>query len=283
MKKLLVLLSAVILFAACGAQAKNAQPAAEESASRADKSTAVSSGENRPGAPTADLAAALPNRMRVKTGTMSMIVSNIKSAEESASLAATTYAGYVAVSRIYADSGNLTLKIPQERFDAFVADMEKLGHLKHKEVAAEDVTDRFFDLETKRILLDRYQDYLKRAVNTKELLDLEQAVNGVTADIESLEGSFRSLKDSIAYSTLDLNLELAPEEKSGLETPSLGAGLRAAGDFSVNFLYYLFLVILYSIIIAVPLLLLGGLVYFVGFGRIGLILKFFRALGAKKK
>jgi hypothetical protein len=35
--------------------------------------------------------------------------------------------------------------------------------------------------------------------------------------------------------------------------------------------------------VAVPLTLFGGLIYYAGFGRIGLVIKFFRLLGPKKK
>ena len=289
MTRIVWLSLAVCLLCACGRARADRTEAVNDGAPVAMEERSRSAGDkDAPAGPsTPELAAAVEPRLRVKTGAMTLIVTDIKSAEEAASGLCARFGGYVALSRVISPSGTLTLKVPAERFDAFVADTEKLGRLKNKEISTEDVSERYYDLETrvanKRILLARYQDYLKRAGNTRELIDLEREINNVTTEIESLEGSFRTLKNSVAYSTLHLALTLAPEVRSGLEPPSLAAGLRAAGDFTLGYLYYFFLVILYMLIVGVPLLLAAALVYFVGFGRLGLIVKLFRALSPRKK
>ncbi len=280
---------ALLTLVACGAQSRSGSSpqAAAKSESKFYENAETSSGEpGTPGQPATNLAAAVENRLRVKNGTMTLTVPDVKAAEEALAKAADKYSGYVALSQIDSGSAIVTLKIPAEKFDALVAEVEKLGTLKQKQVTVEDVTEQYLDLDTriknKRILLSRYQDYLRKAVNTKELLDLEQAINAVTTEIESLEGTFRSLKNSIAYSSLTLTVELPPEQKTESAAPSFAVGLAMVGNFLVNFLYYLLLTIMYTLIVVVPLTLLAGLIYYVGFGRIGLVLKFFRALGRKK-
>ncbi|MBN2352151.1 MAG: DUF4349 domain-containing protein [Spirochaetales bacterium] len=276
MRKLIFIIMAFVIavgFNSCGAQSRSndAPQAQREENMRAATGGTGASAESVP-----DMAAAV-SRMRVKSGTMTLVVEDVEKADNALADEAGKYSGYVTLSRVEDAKGTVIVKIPADRFDSFTAEAEKLGTMKRKEITVEDVTDRSVDLETrvanKRILLARYQDYLRRAATTNDLLSLERAINDLTTEIESLEGSFRSLKNSIAYSTLTVTLE-APS--------SLARDLGGVGNFLLVFLKHLLLVVFYTLIVAVPLVLLGGLVYFVGFGRLGLVLKFFRALGRKK-
>ena len=279
MKKTMIGMVICLALVSCGAQSRSGgSPQAQKGSPSLlpeGARAAVEPGSTDQGAPVP--AAVIENRVRVKSGTMTIVVTDVGEADGALAKAAEKYSGYVSLLRVETSSGTVTVKIPADKFDAFAAEAAKLGTLQSKELTAEDVTDQYFDLETrvtnKRILLSRYQDYLRKAASTRELLDLEQAINNLTTEIESLEGSFRNLKDSIAYSTLVVTLEA---------TPSFAGDLGAVGGFFLAFFKYFFLVILYSIIVLVPLTVVGGLIYWLGFGRVGLVLKFFKALGRKK-
>jgi hypothetical protein len=287
MKKILMSAAIILLFISYSAPERD--PSVMNKAYSGDVSGEKSRDRNNqsPAADKKENTALVDVRVRVRTGKMTLVVGDIKAAEEALTAAINESSGYIAQSRIFASSGNLTLKIPEARFDSFIAKVETLGSLKSKEIATEDVTDKYFDLENrvknKRIMLARYQDYLKNARSTQELLDLERAINDLTTEIESLEGSFRSLQNSVSYSTLTVNLELPAEMTRTIESPSLATGLRVTGEFFLAALYYLSVTVLFILAVAVPLGLFGGLIYFLGFGRLGLVVRFFRFLGPKKK
>jgi hypothetical protein len=294
MKKALLMAAAVLLIVcSCGSPRKeHTEPMREPPVQSKTDSDFLPTGPQRgeieiSAEESGPTAAEVEARVKVKTGHMTLVVEDIKKTEEALTSLCAEFGGYIARSQIVFASGILTIKIPEGLFDKAIAKVETLGRLKNKVITSEDVTDKYFDLENrvknKRILLGRYQEYLKNARTTQDLITWERAVNTTTGELESLEGSFRNLNNSISFSTLTLSLELAPGQAPVIETPSLASGLRATAEFFLAFLYYFVLIILYILAVAIPLTLAGGLFYFVGFGRVGLVKKFFKALAPGKK
>jgi hypothetical protein len=163
---------------------------------------------------------------------------------------------------------------------------EDLGEVKSKNISVEDVTDRFYDLENriknKRILMERYQQYLEEAESVEDLLSIERALNEVITEIERLEGSYKQLSNLIAYSTLNIELSLPSYEKETGTLPSIREGLRRFGSAVLTFLYYLIFVIVGIVIFGVPVLGVAALLYYLSFGKIGLVRKLFRSLSGKR-
>lgn len=232
-------------------------------------------------------AEAVQPRVRIKTGRLTLLVADVKQVEQTLQASAEDRGGFVFQSKLGAHQAVITLKIPEDRFEDFLTVAERFGTLKKKEIQTEDVTDQYYDLENriknKKILLERYQAYLKGARTVQELLDLERAVNDVVTEIERLEGSFRSLAAAVNFSTVIVTLELPPEMKPVIQTPSLGESMRTFGEFLLAFLHYFLLMVLYILAVMIPLVLFGAFIYFIGFGRVGLVVKLFRALSARKK
>ncbi|RPJ08365.1 MAG: DUF4349 domain-containing protein [Spirochaetaceae bacterium] len=288
----------ILLVSACGRSRDEAALAANERVAAtsgavfgAEVDSSVSMKGEQAGdlpAPSAPEAAQLPpERLQVRNANMSVEVANLAKIEDAIHEEVRLVGGYIASARIFESTGLFVCKIPQEKFDGFIEKIETMGAVKNKEISAEDVTNQFYDLENRiknrRILLERYRSYLARAATTNDLINIEHTINNLMTEIDSLEGSMKNLSNQISYSTLTLSVQLPPGQGSVFTLPSFIGGLRGAGEFFLIFLYYLVIVFLYILAIGIPLLLLAGLVYFVGFGRIGLILKFFRALGPKGK
>ncbi|MBN1523470.1 MAG: DUF4349 domain-containing protein [Spirochaetales bacterium] len=277
----------VLIFSACGANDRFRGTETEEQLDSGvmEKEAAPSPAGEEP-APVTE--SAIPQtRYRIKSADMKIEVGDLTGADKQIQNLVTESRGYISFSLLHQSSISLTCKIPADNFDNFINQIETIGMVKNKQITVEDVTSQFFDLETriknKRILLARYQSYLARANNTRELVELERTINNVTTEIESLEGSMKNLSSQISYSTLSLTAELPPGQGEVFSMPSLLGGLRGVGEFLLIFLYYLLIVLLYILVIGIPILLLVGGFYFVGFGRIGLLVKFFRALGPKTK
>ena len=188
----------------------------------------------------------------IKTGGLSYAVESTKDEYQRLAGLIKQYQGYIASeneSKGYDRINyNLTIKVPPQQFDALIADVIKDHKLENKWVNIDDVTDRYYDLqsriENKKKLEERYQEILKKAVTVKDILEVERNLNQVRGEIESLQGQFKLLSHKIAYSSLDISFyELIPYELSQEQRP--GFGTRLANSISagwqgfLTFLVYL--------------------------------------------
>lgn len=222
-------------------------------------------------------------RKIVRTGNISLEVENLTDSETRIGEWAASYGGYITNSWEGDNRANFTVKIPSENFEKAFNETKTYGKFLNGNTNSDDITDMYYDLETrleaKKILRDRLTGYLKNAKETKELLNIERELNNAVSEIESMEGRLRRMKDQVAYSTININLQLPYRQNSeGFEWPSWTNGFRHfAGnilDFFIGFLN----VILYVIICGVPVAALLAFLFWLLFGKVGLIRKLFKKL-----
>ena len=170
----------------------------------------------------------------VKTGTISLVT---KDGRVSATLsgvqrAATAQGGYVSASKSdeYGDSpsGEVTIRVPVARFERLVAAIRGLdAEVRTATTSGKDVTAQYADLEaqlrTLKATRERFLTILSRASTISEILSVQQRVDGVTGQIDRLEGSRKLLASQSELSTLTVSVseESDPvvrvaEERSGL-------------------------------------------------------------------
>jgi hypothetical protein len=127
--------------------------------------------------------------------------------------------GLVAVEKIARDNGGylalkrdkeITIRVPRNRFEPALAQIDKIGDVLHRDIQAQDVTDEFVDTEIRikngRAMQARLKILLDKA-NVKEALEIEKEMRRVTEELELLEGKLKLLKDKIAYSTITVAFE----------------------------------------------------------------------------
>jgi hypothetical protein len=127
--------------------------------------------------------------------------------------------GLVAVEKIARDNGGylalkrdkeITIRVPRNRFEPALAQIDKIGDVLHRDIQALDVTDEFVDTEIRikngRAMQTRLKILLDKA-NVKEALEIEKEMRRVTEELELLEGKLKLLKDKIAYSTITVAFE----------------------------------------------------------------------------
>lgn len=194
------------------------------------------------------------------------------------------FGGYVASQDIWEDGITYEIRVPVENLNRFMDLLPNLGKIRRQTLQAQDVTDYYYDLENrvknKRILVERYQTYLKSAKNVEDLLNIERFLNDATAELESLEGSFKGLVKQVDYATVTLTIE--SEIKSSASKPTLWERLRdlfiGFGSGIQSFAVIIVAILLYGI----PLLVVVLLFWWLLFGKIGLLRKLFRIVGMTK-
>jgi predicted transcriptional regulator len=103
----------------------------------------------------------------------------------------------------------LTIRVPSDRFEQFIALIEKRGNeVIHKSIEAKDITEEYIDLEirldNKKNYMTRYQELLKSAKNVKDILEIQESIRLLEEEIESTTGRLKYLSQQVDYSTLNL-------------------------------------------------------------------------------
>jgi hypothetical protein len=161
-------------------------------------------------------------------------------------------------------TNDISIKVPVDKFEDL---MNSLGgdsiKMIEKNIATEDVTGEVVDtkarIEAKKQVRERYMELLKQAKTMKDVLDVQQEINGIQEDIESASGKVGYMVHSAAYSTINLKyyqyLNL-PTPIAVLPEPtfltSMADAFKTGGGVVVNIL--VFFISIWPLVLAAVLL-----------------------------
>jgi hypothetical protein len=106
-------------------------------------------------------------------------------------------------------SGRWKVRVPVERFDAFVESAVRLGELQRRQTNSQDVTEEFYDLEAriknKKVEEGRLVKHLEESTGKlKEILDVEREISRVREEVERLQGRLQMLANLTALTTVTI-------------------------------------------------------------------------------
>jgi hypothetical protein len=117
------------------------------------------------------------------------------------------------------DDHSITIRVPSDRFDEAVRRVEGVGDMLHRNVAAEDVTEEFRDLQVRlrsaHAVQQRLTELLAKAVKVEESIAIERELDRVSGEIEHIEGRIKFLRDRAAFSTITVSFEPKAQEQVG--------------------------------------------------------------------
>ncbi len=149
----------------------------------------------------------------IKSGTITMQTSDVYKTKMLINKYLKQFNGWVVAENSTTVDGqtnySLSVRLPAQHFDQMLDSIAKsCKRIDDKYISAQDVTEEYIDIEarlkTKKELEARYLDLLKKATKVEEILSIEKEIGTLRADIESIEGRYRYLKNSVAYSTLQI-------------------------------------------------------------------------------
>ncbi len=186
-------------------------------------------------------------RKLIKTGYVNFKTESIETTRDHIFQAVEKYQGYISSDQEYSYYGGvsntLIIRVPAEYFDSLLSDsIEGIKKLDTKDISVRDVTEEFFDVETrintKKELEARYLEILKQAESVTDILAVERELGTLRADIESMEGRLNYLSDQISLSTLNISFyQEIPEAVSSDYT--LWGAIRAGLTTFIGFLFFL--------------------------------------------
>ncbi|MDR2019790.1 MAG: DUF4349 domain-containing protein [Treponema sp.] len=222
------------------------------------------------------------SRKLVQRASLRIQVEDPEKTEDSLMAVMDTYNAYAASTSIYEDSRSYTIRVPSASYKSFFSALSGMGKLLHRTESAEDVTIQFYDLEgrlaTKQELLKTFQGYLGRAQNIEEILSVEKRIAELQQEIDWTGTELRSLADLADYATIDLTLTgpAGSYNKPGLGDKILSL-FRSFGGYASAVLVTLIGIVVFG----VPSILLLALLFWLFFGKIGLLKKLWRAAAGK--
>ena len=149
------------------------------------------------------------------TATISLEVKEYSAAVDKVSSIASRYGGYVSNTSMNNEgaerkSGYVMVRVPEKDFAAAIAELEKVGEVKDKNVSGEEVTEQYIDLEARlnnlKLEEQRYIEIMKKTEKVEDMLAIEKELSRVRGDIESMQGQLNFLKNRVDLATITVNL-----------------------------------------------------------------------------
>lgn len=159
--------------------------------------------------------AAMLDRQLIKEGSINFETHDIVETRQHIESLVQKYGAYISqederatYSRIYQ---NMSIRIPKAHFDVFVTELSGgVKKIDEKSVTVQDVTEEFIDstarLAVKKETEQGYLRLLNQTKTIKDILDIQNELQDIRSDIESIEGRLRYLKNSVNFSTLHISM-----------------------------------------------------------------------------
>ena len=154
-------------------------------------------------------------RRLIKNGYISFETTDIKTSRSMLGTLITKYEAYISSEDESSSNSrieiNLTVKIPKDNFDSFLAEIENAEKgISSKNIDIQDVTEEFVDitarLAVKKETEQTYLRLLSTAKTVRDVLDIQDQIQNLRSEIEGIEGRLKYLEKAVAYSTLNMRM-----------------------------------------------------------------------------
>ncbi len=129
-------------------------------------------------------------------------------------------------------SGEYVVRIPAEKYQAFLSATGDLGYVTQLTESSEDVGEQYYDtesrLKTQRTKQERLLELLEKAETMEDIISLENALSEVEYQIEQYTSTLNRYDALIGFSTFNIYLnEVSKVTEEVGETASLGSRMAA--------------------------------------------------------
>lgn len=225
---LLLLLS----LTACGASGGNAATTGDAAAS-AENGAAMDTAASES---TADFSAVRENAKLILSADLTLETQDYDGTCAALEQLTAEAGGYIESSGNAGEKGsrtaNYTLRVPQEKFETFFAQIGETCHVVSANRWSEDVTEQYTDIETRLATLqtkhERLLALLDQAAKMEDIISLENALAECEYEIDSLTGEKRHYDDLVGFSTFTVSLREVQTLTAVSEGTGFGAQLAQA-------------------------------------------------------
>ncbi|MEU9451406.1 DUF4349 domain-containing protein [Streptomyces sp. NPDC048277] len=178
----------------------------------------------------------------IRTASLTVQVKDVPQALGEARTTAENAGGYVGNETTTRDSRGhertrLVLRVPTDRYDEVLNDLQGAGKLLARTSKAQDVTDQVVDVDSRiksqRASVARVRELMDRATKIGDVVALEGELSSREADLEALLAQQASLKDRTSLATITLSLTRTPVKKAVAKDDSPGFVDALSGGWHV--------------------------------------------------
>jgi hypothetical protein len=195
--------------------AEAAPPAPPPPPGTAPAASPPSGDATRPPGPAPTATDAIAGPLLIYTAELQLGVYQVSQASDAVEAAARAVGGYLVVR----DDTTITVRVPAARFDEVLAKVMALGDVLGRNVKVRDVTEEFFDLETRlknqEAVLARLYALLDRASTVEDALKVEAELARVATEVEQLKGRLKLLRELVTFSTITVTFAPTASERVG--------------------------------------------------------------------
>ncbi|MEV0689395.1 DUF4349 domain-containing protein [Streptomyces sp. NPDC050388] len=158
----------------------------------------------------------------IRTASLTVQVKDAPKALDEARTATENAGGYIGNETTRRDEEGhehtrVVLRVPVEKYEEVLTELEGAGKLVERSAKAKDVTDQVVDVEsrikTQRASVARIRELMDRATRLSDVVTLEGELSTRQADLEALLARQESLKDRTSLATITLSLSETPVER----------------------------------------------------------------------
>lgn len=198
------------------------------------------------------------DRKLVRTASLTVRTDAFDAALEQVEQAVSELGGYIENLYQYGEEIRritLSMRVPSEKLDAFLASMEGAGKVTDRSESTTDMTVQYADnqarLDTLYQKRDRLSELLAKAENVSDLIEIESAIADTQYQIDSYETSQRSIDRQVDMSAVSVTLV---EQEQAADNPelTLGQRIRAGLAASISWLEELGRNIIVFVVMAAP-------------------------------
>lgn len=162
---------------------------------------------------------------------------------------------------------NITVRIPQENYDAFLSGLSENYNVASINNSVENMTEYYYDSESRlksfRIQEERLFAMLEKATTVEEMLKIESRLCDVQYEIEALTNTLRTIDNDVKYATFHLNLNEvtkyttpAPKTFGDRLGETISDSAELFAEFAEGLLFGLIYFAPYAVIIAIAVVII---------------------------
>ena len=108
-------------------------------------------------------------------------------------------------------SAEITVRIPADKLDSFILEVEGFSNVISKTESVDDVTLQYVDTESRLEALqaehDRLVELMEKAETLTDLLTIEERLTEVRYQLESVASRLRVMDNQVSYATIELQID----------------------------------------------------------------------------
>ncbi|MCH5672286.1 DUF4349 domain-containing protein [Streptomyces gilvus] len=220
-----LLLAAALALTGCGSAADSGGSASDKRAAAPDDAKAAAPGGAKEAGGAGATSGTKPRAPKltassiIRTASLTVQVKDVPKALDEARTTTESAGGYVGDETTGRDPEGrehtrVVLRVPVDRYDQVLADLQGTGRLIDRTAKAEDVTDQVVDVDSRvksqRVSVARVRELMDRATKLSDVVALEGELSSREADLEALLAQQASLKDRTSMATITLSLSETP-------------------------------------------------------------------------